>query len=101
MSLFISRYITALLIFVIGLKAPGLSWPYSQQDEEPLTEENNNANRSAFSNVWKKIKTLMPYLWPKQFGLQTKVVACIILLLCGRAVKLFLPLYRKSIGKFL
>lgn len=99
MALFVSRYITTLLIFVIGLKAPGLSWPYAQQDEEPLTEGNNNASRSAFSNAWTKIKTLMPYLWPKQFGLQLKVVICIILLLFGRVVKLFLPIYRKNIGE--
>lgn len=99
MGLFISRYITTLLIFVIGLKAPGLSSPYTQQqDEEPLTD-NNTQNRSAFSNAWKKIKTLAPYIWPKQFGLQIKVILCVMLLIGGRVVKLFLPIYRKNIGK--
>ena len=37
MGLFISRYVTTLLIFAIGLKAPGISNRRSDDDTEPLT----------------------------------------------------------------
>lgn len=36
MSLFVIRYICGLLIFVIGLKAPGLATPRHDDDEELL-----------------------------------------------------------------
>lgn len=104
MVLFIARYLTTLLIFVLGLLAPGLSWPFDMPDQERLTQDDEtpgtNNNPSAFRHALKRLKKLSPYLWPKQFSLQVKVVICIILLICGRAVKLFLPIYRKKIGKY-
>lgn len=104
MGLFVTRYLTSLLIFVLGLKAPGITFPYNAQvpvDEEnqPLITENNG---SAFRNAFKKLRKLFPYLWPKKdVVLQITVLFCLLLLAAGRVIKLFLPIYRKKLGKFI
>lgn len=55
---------------------------------------------STWRNVWKKIKILSPFLWPKKdFTLQLKVIICIVLLIAGRIVNLLVPMYHKYIGK--
>ena len=100
MTLFVTRFITSLLIFILGLKAPGIMRPYVQLDE-PSNESNNNAQQgSAFRNAFKKLGKLFPYMWPKKdIVLQLTVCACVLLLIAGRVIKLFLPIYRKKLGK--
>ncbi|XP_055382826.1 ATP-binding cassette sub-family B member 6 [Condylostylus longicornis] len=94
MSLFIIRYTSALLIFILGLKAPGIMVPIGV--EELLLPPDENT--SAFRNAFKKLRKLFPYIWPKKdFLLQSRVLICILLLISGRVIKLFLPLYRKAI----
>lgn len=98
MGMFVCRYIFSLLIFVLGLKAPGVSWPYNREggDREELV--NPSSSRSAFHNAWKKLRRLFPYLWPKKdMWLQLAVMVCIILLVGGRVIRLFLPIYRKKL----
>ncbi|XP_036328616.1 ATP-binding cassette sub-family B member 6, mitochondrial [Rhagoletis pomonella] len=102
MSLFVTRFITSLLIFILGLKAPGIMRPYVHIDEPSSTENINNASNipqgSAFRNAFKKLAKLFPYMWPKKDTLlQITVVACIMLLIFGRVIKLFLPIYRKKL----
>lgn len=104
MALFITRFITSLLIFVLGLKAPGISYPYNAHqrlDEENATNGDTLHRGSAFRNAFKKLRKLLPYLWPKKdVVLQITVLLCILLLAAGRVVKLFLPIYRGKLGKF-
>ncbi|XP_055849647.1 ATP-binding cassette sub-family B member 6 [Episyrphus balteatus] len=98
MGLFGCRYIFSLLIFVLGLKAPGLSWPYHRDGNEREELVNPDISRSAFHNAWKKLCRLFPYLWPKKdTWLQIAVVICITLLIAGRVIRLFLPIYRKKL----
>lgn len=109
MGLFVLRYITSLLMFVIGLKAPGITFSYSGS-HEPLEEEQETAGQtttpivtihrgSAFKNILKKLRKLFPYLWPKSNAkLQAIVFFCLILLIIGRVVKLYLPIYRGKLG---
>lgn len=112
MGFFVLRYITSLLIFVIGLKAPGITFPYSgrheplQEDQETASPEQTTSSTatlhrgSAFRNVVQKLRKLFPYLWPKSnTKLQVIVFFCLILLVIGRVVKLFLPIYRGKLGK--
>ena len=102
MALFITRFITSLLIFVLGLKAPGISYPYNAHqrlDEENPTNDTLHRG-SAFRNAFKKLRKLLPYLWPKKdVVLQITVLLCILLLAAGRVIKLFLPIYRGKLGK--
>ncbi|CAG9833371.1 unnamed protein product [Diabrotica balteata] len=58
----------------------------------------NKQNTSTWSNFWKKLKILSPFLWPKKdFVLQFKVLICFMLLGGGRVVNLFVPIYQKLI----
>ncbi|XP_030375007.1 ATP-binding cassette sub-family B member 6, mitochondrial [Scaptodrosophila lebanonensis] len=102
MGFFVTRYLSSLLIFVLGLKAPGIMGPYNPHqrlDNESGDErEENTQSGSAFRNGWRKLRTLFPYLWPKKdWTLQFAVMVCITLLIAGRVIKLFLPIYRKKL----
>ncbi|CAG9833368.1 unnamed protein product [Diabrotica balteata] len=101
MALFILRYIACLLIFFLGLKAPGIVNEvdyYMLGGSQRNFINSNNENVSTWNNFWKKVKILAPFLWPKKnFPLQFKVLICFILLLGGRAVNLFVPIYQKLI----
>lgn len=113
MTFFIARYLDSLLMFVLGLKAPGITFPYSGAHERLNEEQNTTEGErptsstttmhrgSAFKNVFKKLRKLFPYLWPQSnLKLQAIVCFCVVLLIVGRVVKLYLPIYRGSIGMF-
>ncbi|XP_017141348.1 ATP-binding cassette sub-family B member 6, mitochondrial [Drosophila miranda] len=101
MGLFVTRFLVSLLIFVLGLKAPGIMAPYHQRlvDNDSSSESQANAQTgSAFRNGWRKLRKIFPYLWPKKdFALQIAVLICITMLIAGRVIKLFLPIYRKKL----
>lgn len=104
MGLFVTRFLCSLLTFVLGLKAPGIMAPYNPHqrlDNDSSNETPGNVpSGSAFRNGWRKLRTLFPYLWPKKDKmLQFAVIVCIILLIAGRVIKLFLPIYRKLLGR--
>jgi len=99
----IFRLIATLLIFSIGLRAPGvprrryavmLNRSQSQIDEDKAGE-----------NVWlkffKHFKTLAPFIWPRgHWGLQLNIAICISIILLGRLLSLEVPRYTKLISKF-
>ncbi|XP_017103824.2 ATP-binding cassette sub-family B member 6 [Drosophila bipectinata] len=101
MGLFVTRFFCSLLIFVLGLKAPGIMAPYNPHqrlDDSSSESQGATPTGSAFRNGWRKLRTLFPYLWPKKdLALQLAVIVCIILLIAGRVIKLFLPIYRKKL----
>lgn len=120
MTFFVLRYVSGLFIFILGLKAPGIASHYDD-DHDRLIDENSvsdiylltvfillklccfpsfQENRSTWTNAWSKIKTLTPFLWPrKDIVLQIKVILCFVLLIGGRVINLFVPIYNKKIGK--
>ncbi|PVD29468.1 hypothetical protein C0Q70_08719 [Pomacea canaliculata] len=58
----------------------------------------SNQNTSTWSNVWSKVKLMMPYVWPKgNFTLQFTVFFCLVLLALGRALNVLVPIYSKEI----
>lgn len=94
-TLFVLRYTATLFIFVIGLRAPGITSTFQPEEYESLT---NAENQSTFRNAWAKMRTLMPFLWPKKdFFLQFRVINCFVLLLTGRVMNLYVPIYNKKI----
>ncbi|XP_076031730.1 ATP-binding cassette sub-family B member 6-like isoform X1 [Oratosquilla oratoria] len=107
--LFVLRYVGGCLLFVIGIKAPGIStlrdyvnFGGSINDPE-ITEQGIAGNQttrqsSTWKNVWKKLRTLLPFLWPrKNCLLQLCVVLCFVLLLIARVANLYVPIYYKLI----
>ncbi|XP_057320450.1 ATP-binding cassette sub-family B member 6 [Microplitis mediator] len=105
MSLFVLRYVSNLMIFALGLRAPGISG-YSDSDYNTLNDTSANSryyrnrpddNQSTWKNIWYKITTLSPFLWPTSYLLQLRVIFCFSLLAAGRAINLYVPIYNKKI----
>lgn len=99
MGLFIARYVCTLFIFVLGLKAPGIQSIANEDESLLINNESENAeNQSTFRNAYQKMKTLMPFLWPKKsFLLQLRVIFCFFLLIAGRFINVYVPVYNKKI----
>ncbi|KAF2900621.1 hypothetical protein ILUMI_05560 [Ignelater luminosus] len=102
MALFVLRYISCLMIFVLGLKAPGIMQNvdyFSLNDSTSninITRPGQNDNQSTWKNLWRKIRTLAPFIWPKtDCCLQLRVIFCFLLLAAGRAINLYVPIYNK------
>lgn len=104
-GLWVSRYILTAFMFFIGLRAPGLSRRryglMINEDGEAIYEEEEEtsaSHQSTWSNFWKKIKLLWPYMWPKKkLSLQFRVIFCFLVLLTGRGVNLLVPILYKLI----
>ncbi|XP_059052829.1 ATP-binding cassette sub-family B member 6 [Achroia grisella] len=100
MSLFVGRYVSCMIIFVLGMKAPGImhQFEYLESDDPTAHIPTRDDNRSTFRNVFSKLRTLLPFLWPrKSVLLQINVIICIMALLAGRVVNLYVPIYSKKI----
>ncbi|XP_049873404.1 ATP-binding cassette sub-family B member 6 [Pectinophora gossypiella] len=100
MALFVGRYVSCMIMFVLGMKAPGIMHQFEYLDNEdgrrniPPRED----NRSTFRNVVSKLRTLLPFLWPrKSLCLQIYVLICVLALIAGRVVNLYVPIYNKKI----
>ena len=53
---------------------------------------------STFRGIWHKCKVLFPYVWPKGHRLlQLRVVACFLILVGGRVINVYVPIYYKRI----
>jgi len=114
-NMWISRYVCTFLIFILGFVAPGrpgrdfyrAQTSVNNDDDEALLGESGSSTSSgqfqtqegsSWADVGRKMRLLLPYLWPKgHMLLQLAVVLCIILLLAARVVNLFIPLYYKYI----
>ncbi|XP_052096189.1 ATP-binding cassette sub-family B member 6-like [Mytilus californianus] len=98
-GLWVVRYVCTISVFIIGLKAPGLPRSVHQllvNDEDAV--RGNQGQESTWSNVFKKLKIMIPYVWPKgSLWRQSLVVLCLISLGIGRAVNVFVPIYSKYI----
>lgn len=99
------RYICSGMLFFIGLKAPGLPRkPYTlliNEDVEgggqPLLGDAAQ-NQSAWRDFGRKVRLLLPYMWPSgNVFLQFLVLLCLGLLGTERVVNVFVPMYYRNI----
>ncbi|XP_041979528.1 ATP-binding cassette sub-family B member 6 [Aricia agestis] len=100
MALFVSRYISCMIIFILGMKAPLIRHRFEELEAEDGNRVNSprEEHRSTFRNVFSKLRTLLPFLWPKKsLCLQVYVFICILLLAAGRAINLYVQIYTKLI----
>ncbi|PSN53264.1 ATP-binding cassette sub-family B member 6 [Blattella germanica] len=106
MGVFVTRFVSSLILFVLGLKAPGImrardyvNLSHSGSTANIQIDEGDSVNRgSTFRNAWKKIKTLAPFIWPKKdIILQFRVLFCLLLVVGGRAINLYVPIFSKKI----
>uniref|UniRef100_A0A667ZYK4 ATP-binding cassette sub-family B member 6 n=1 Tax=Myripristis murdjan TaxID=586833 RepID=A0A667ZYK4_9TELE len=107
-ALWLIRYISTGLLFFIGLKAPGLPRrPYMLliNEEERDVEQSaqsllgrSQENQSTWQDFRKKVRLLVPYMWPRgSILLQLLVLFCLGLLGIERAINVFVPIYYKNI----
>ncbi|XP_047533093.1 ATP-binding cassette sub-family B member 6 [Vanessa atalanta] len=101
MSLFVGRYVSCMIMFILGMKAPGIMHQFEYLESDDGNRRNippRDDNRSTFRNVFGKLRTLLPFLWPrKSLCLQIYVFICILALLAGRVINLYVPIYNKRI----
>uniref|UniRef100_A0A2M4A9K2 ATP-binding cassette sub-family B member 6 n=1 Tax=Anopheles triannulatus TaxID=58253 RepID=A0A2M4A9K2_9DIPT len=96
-GLFVVRYLVTMMLFVIGLKAPAITSTLRNEEYQNL-QTRPNENQSTFRNAWSKMRTLLPFLWPKKdVILQFRVIFCFVLLIAGRVINLYVPIYNKKI----
>ncbi|XP_041638151.1 ATP-binding cassette, sub-family B (MDR/TAP), member 6a [Cheilinus undulatus] len=107
-ALWLMRYIFSGLLFFIGLRAPGLPRrPYMLLINEDERDVENSAqsllggtgeNDSTWQGFRKKVRLLVPYMWPRgNHLLQLLVLFCLGLLGIERAINVFVPIYYKNI----
>lgn len=101
MTFFVLRYVGCLFIFVLGLKAPGIARNPGENYSTLPPNENDTAadeSRSTWSTAWLRTKRLAPFLWPARNGwLQLRVIISIVLLIFGRILNVYVPIYQKHI----
>lgn len=100
MAFFVLRYVGCLFIFVLGLKAPGIARnPGENYTNLPATDETPSADtRSTWVSAWSRTKRLAPFLWPsRNIWLQMRVILAIGLLIGGRVLNVYVPIYQKKI----
>jgi len=111
--LWIVRLTTSFFLLVIGLWSPGV--PNLQNylivnnndlDRDVENGNNNNVNvttnnernRSTWNGLKYKLGLLLPNVWPsKSIPLQIRVFACLLILVAGRIVNPYVPIYSKKI----
>ncbi|XP_066517827.1 ATP-binding cassette sub-family B member 6 [Hoplias malabaricus] len=102
------RYLSTGTLFFLGLKAPGLPRrPYMLLINEDERDVENGRqpllggpaeNQSAWRDFGKKVRLLLPYMWPSGSKvLQLLVLLCLSLLGVERAINVFVPIYYKNI----
>ena len=98
LGLYVSRYLLTCAVFVLGLRAPGLT-PSHQYQTFPRPEETRSASQgSTWRGFWRKLGALLPYMWPRNSPLlQLQVIICFLLLAGNRVINVFVPLYYKKI----
>nr|XP_008194673.1 PREDICTED: ATP-binding cassette sub-family B member 6, mitochondrial isoform X2 [Tribolium castaneum] len=103
MGLFVVRYLSCLLIFLLGLKAPGITqninyFTLNDSTRNLPPQQDRTENQSTWRNLWKKVRILAPFIWPKKdVLLQFRVIFCFLLLAGGRVINLYVPIYNKYI----
>uniref|UniRef100_A0A671WPM4 ATP-binding cassette sub-family B member 6 n=1 Tax=Sparus aurata TaxID=8175 RepID=A0A671WPM4_SPAAU len=107
-ALWLMRYMGTGLLFFIGLKAPGLPRrPYMlliNEDERDVENSGQSLlgrtedNPSTWHGFRRKVRLLVPYMWPRNnIILQLLVIFCLGLLGVERAINVFVPIFYKNI----
>ncbi|XP_033646559.1 ATP-binding cassette sub-family B member 6, mitochondrial-like isoform X2 [Asterias rubens] len=102
LGLWVVRYVCTLLLFAIGLRAPGLprksynlmiNEDRSGGMEVPgIDSENDPAPKSTWADAWTKSKMVFPYVWPKgRYILQLRIIICILILIAARVINVYVP----------
>ncbi|PAA64662.1 hypothetical protein BOX15_Mlig027497g1, partial [Macrostomum lignano] len=103
--LWAARLFATLLAFGLGLRGRAADIRYGPAPEaEDQTgflgrqRRRQQQQQSAWFGLGHKLRLMLPYVWPSSSPLlQLRVVACVLLLACGRVINLLVPIYSKYI----
>jgi len=102
--LFVANYLLTCGVFVLGLRAPGLTPTHQyatfrqENTEQEELEVGSASEGSTWKGFWGKLIKLLPYMWPKDSPLlQLRVLVCVLLMALLRVTNVFVPIYYKNI----
>ncbi|KAL7037350.1 hypothetical protein ACKWTF_009172 [Chironomus riparius] len=73
-------------------------WELAHLELDSLMTMKLHSLKNLLSKMMKMRQQLMPFLWPrKDFLLQSRVIICFVLLIAGRVINLYVPIYNKRI----
>ncbi|XP_078491285.1 ATP-binding cassette sub-family B member 6 [Ciona intestinalis] len=112
----VGRLVCSSLLFTIGFWSPGVPklnyWLHLSEDDRDVENGSEHLNRprgefsglgshgdrSTWSGLKEKAVLLWPYMWPSgNFFLQVRVMMCVVILVAGRVVNPYVPIYYKNI----
>ncbi|XP_003746651.1 ATP-binding cassette sub-family B member 6, mitochondrial [Galendromus occidentalis] len=100
LALYVSRFFITLWLFLLGLKAPGMprQEDYLLGAGIPYTLHVRDNSMSTWSGFGRKMRRLLPFLWPKgNCKLQLAVFFCFVILVAGRILTPISPILLKKI----
>lgn len=118
-AFFAARFVLSVLVFGIGLRGPSVPSSrdyflyarggpdHLQESQRPLLEEEDDDEEaegggggggSPFRGFRAKVRLLLPFLWPRRsHRLQALVLLCLLLLVAGRVVNVFVPMLNRAV----
>ena len=127
LGLYVAQYLLTCGVFVLGLRAPGLTPthqyanlpPPREPQESRNTDTRSASDGSTWRNFWRKLGRLLPYMWPTnspllqlqvspqiflffhsnifQLKMFFQLFLCFLLLAGMRVTNVFVPIYYKKI----
>ncbi|TPP64504.1 ATP-binding cassette sub-family B member 6 mitochondrial [Fasciola gigantica] len=96
---------SVVLVFVLGWIAPGLarsSDAYSFLQSEQLSDQSpadsSQPKARGWSQAFRRAKLVAPFIWPRDDRLvQLRVLICVVLLVVGRLVNVYTPIFYKQV----
>ena len=99
-SFWIIRYVFTISILVLGLNGVGMRNVQHRFGRIQLNdiEEELPSTRSTWGNIVYKSKLVMDATWPRDsYILQLKILICVLILIMGRVLNLFMPITYKYV----
>ncbi|KAK5638747.1 hypothetical protein RI129_013042 [Pyrocoelia pectoralis] len=93
--IFMVRYACCIIMITFTLTVPRI-----QKSDVPNRQRSKRSVKdiSPWVYVAKKIGKIAPYFWPRRnLWLQTQAVLCVIFLMLGRVVNIYVPIYNKQV----
>nr|CAB3219619.1 ATP-binding cassette sub-family B member 6, mitochondrial [Phallusia mammillata] len=98
LGFWISRLCISLLLLSSKFFNQKIKRKKPENFESGSNEKYGHGKLSTWHDFWKKIRFLFPFMWPtKDVVLQIKLVLCVALLIVGRVINPYVPIYYKTI----
>lgn len=94
-------------VAILGCISPGLprssenySILQSEETTQPQPPDSTQPKERRLAKAFRRFKIIAPYVWPREDRLvQLRVFICLFLLVIGRLVNVYTPIFYKRVGK--